>query len=190
MTRERDEFDIEHMRCLAEGDDLALNRLIDVWSQPLIGYLTRLAGSEATAQDLAQETFVRVYRHRLAFRPSQKFSTWLFAIATNLARNHARWRARHPETLLEHENLREFPVAAQTSSPDEQSVANERVAAIQKAVADLPQDMREVLILSTWHGMSHAEIARVQDTSEKAVEVRLYRARKLLRDLLSDHLQP
>jgi DNA-directed RNA polymerase specialized sigma24 family protein len=50
--------------------------------------------------------------------------------------------------------------------------------------------MREVLILSTWHGMSHAEIARVQDTSEKAVELRLYRARKLLRDLLSEQLKP
>ncbi len=56
--------------------------------------------------------------------------------------------------------------------PDEQTIANERIAAVQKAVSELPQDMREVLILSTWHGMSHAEIARVQDTSEKAVELR------------------
>ena len=190
MTRDRDEFDIELMRCLAEGDDLALNRLMDAWSQPLIAYLTRLTSSETTAQDLAQETFVRVYRHRLEYRSSQKFSTWLFAIATNLARNHARWRGRHPETLLGHENLSELSVAAQTASPDQQTIANERIAAIQKAVSELPQDMREVLILSTWHGMSHAEIARVQDTSEKAVELRLYRARKLLRDLLSDHLKP
>ncbi len=190
MTRDRDEFDIELMRCLAEGDDLALNRLMDAWSQPLIAYLTRLTSSETTAQDLAQETFVRVYRHRLEYRSSQKFSTWLFAIATNLARNHARWRGRHPETLLGHENLSELPVAANNASPDEQTIANERIAAIQKAVSELPQDMREVLILSTWHGMSHAEIARVQDTSEKAVELRLYRARKLLRDLLSDHLKP
>ncbi|HRH95379.1 MAG TPA: RNA polymerase sigma factor [Prosthecobacter sp.] len=190
MTRDRDEFDIELMRCLAEGDDLALNRLMDAWSQPLIAYLTRLTSSEATAQDLAQETFVRVYRHRLEYRSSQKFSTWLFAIATNLARNHARWRGRHPETLLGHEKLRELPVIAKDAQPDEQTIVNERVAAIQKAISELPQDMREVLILSTWHGMSHAEIARVQDTSEKAVELRLYRARKLLRDLLSDHLKP
>lgn len=190
MTRDRDEFDIELMRCLAEGDDLALNRLMDAWSQPLIAYLIRLTGSDATAQDLAQETFVRVYRHRLEYRSSQKFSTWLFAIATNLARNHARWRGRHPETLLGHENLSELPVISKDAPPDEQTIANERIEAVQKAVSELPQDMREVLILSTWHGMSHAEIARVQDTSEKAVELRLYRARKLLRDLLSDHLKP
>lgn len=190
MTRDRAEIDIELMRCLAEGDDLALNRLMDAWRQPLTAYLIRLTGSETTAQDLAQETFVRVYRHRLEYRSSQKFSTWLFAIATNLARNHARWRGRHPETLLGHENLRELPVIAKDAPPDEQTIANERITALQKAVSELPQDMREVLILSTWHDMSHAEIARVQDTSEKAVELRLYRARKLLRDLLSDHLKP
>lgn len=184
----RDELDAELMRTLAEGDDLALNRLMDAWSQPLISYLMRLTGSHATACDLAQETFVRVHRHRFEYRSSQKFSTWLFAIATNLARNHARWRSRHPEALTDPENLRELPVASNHASPDEQAAANERLAAVQKAVSELPHDMREVLILSTWHGMSHAEIARVQDTTEKAVEVRLYRARKLLREMLGEHL--
>lgn len=185
----RDELDAELMRTLAEGDDLALNRLMDAWSQPLISYLMRLTGSHATACDLAQESFVRVHRHRLQYQASQKFSTWLFAIATNLARNHARWRSRHPEALTEPENLRELPVASSRASPDEQAAANERLAAVQKAVSELPHDMREVLILSTWHGMSHAEIARVQDTTEKAVEVRLYRARKLLREMLGEHLK-
>ncbi|MBL9183416.1 MAG: RNA polymerase sigma factor [Verrucomicrobiaceae bacterium] len=185
----RDELDAELMRTLAEGDDLALNRLMDAWSQPLIGYLMRLTGSHATACDLAQESFVRVHRHRLQYQASQKFSTWLFAIATNLARNYARWRSRHPEALTEPENLRELPVASSRASPDEQAAANERLAAVQKAVSELPHDMREVLILSTWHGMSHAEIARVQDTTEKAVEVRLYRARKLLREMLGEHLK-
>lgn len=184
----RDELDAELMRTLAEGDDLALNRLMDAWSQPLISYLMRLTGSHATACDLAQECFVRVHRHRLEYRTSQKFSTWLFAIATNLARNHARWRSRHPEALTEPECLRELPVAGSSASPDQQAATNERLAAVQKAVSELPHDMREVLILSTWHGMSHAEIARVQSTTEKAVEVRLYRARKLLREMLGDRL--
>jgi len=185
----RDELDAELMRTLAEGDELALNHLMDAWSQPLISYLMRLTGSHATACDLAQESFVRVHRHRLEYRPSQKFSTWLFAIATNLARNHARWRSRHPEALTEPEKLRELPVAGSSTSPDQQAVANERLAAVQQALSELPHDLREVLILSTWHGLSHAEIARVQDTTEKAVEVRLYRARKLLREMLGEHLK-
>ncbi len=189
MTRDREAIDIELMRCLAEGDDLALNRLMDAWSQPLITYLIRLTGSESSAQDLAQESFVRVYRHRLRFRSAQKFSTWLFAIATNLARNHARWRGRHPEDAHDHPNLSKLSVSAKEAPPDKQVIASERVAAVQKAIAELPLDMREALILSTWHGMSHAEIARVQNSSEKAVELRLYRARKELRDLLSEHLK-
>lgn len=188
MTLARDDLDIEWMRSLAGGEELALNRLMDVWSKPLIAYLTRLTSNAATAADLAQETFVRVYQHRYRFSRSHKFSTWLFAIATNLARNHARWRGRHPETLMEHENLSNMPLAAAHASPDEQAIANERLIAVQTAVAKLAQELREVLILATWHGMSHREIARVQDTSEKAVELRLYRARKLLRELLADHL--
>ena len=76
------------------------------------------------------------------------------------------------------------------AQPDEQTIANERVSALQNAVATLPQEMREVLILSTWHGMDHAEIARIQNTSAKAVEIRLYRARRHLRDLLSEQLKP
>lgn len=189
MKSSRDEIDSELMQALAEGDDLALNQLIDAWSQPLIAYLTRLTGNHATACDLAQEAFVRVYRHRLRFRLSQKFSTWLFGIATNLSRNHARWHGRHPETLLEHDHLRELPAASGHASPDEQTIVNERTAALQNAVATLPRDMREVLVLSTWQGMSHGEIARLQNTSEKAVELRLYRARKLLRELLAEHLK-
>jgi RNA polymerase sigma-70 factor (ECF subfamily) len=92
MTLSRDESDQTLMQALAEGTDDALNHLMDAWSAPLIAYLTRLTNSAATAEDLAQETFVRVYRYRLDFTPGKKFSTWLFAIATNLARNHARWR--------------------------------------------------------------------------------------------------
>ena len=184
----RDELDADLMRTLAEGDDLALNRLMEAWSPPLSAYLIRLTGSHATAADLVQESFVRVHRNRFAYRPSQKFSTWLFAIATNLARNHARWRSRHPEALTEPEALREMATASSNDSPYEQAAAKESLAAVQKAVGELPQDMREVLILSTWHGMSHADIARVQGTSEKAVELRLYRTRKILRELLSSHL--
>lgn len=190
MTHDRDDLDIQLMHSLAEGEDLALNHLIDAWSQPLLAYLSRLTGSTATAADLAQECFVRVYRHRFRFRSSQKFSIWLFAIATNLARNHARWRGRHPEMLMEHQDLSRMPVAATDAPPSEQAITNERLLAVQNAVAALPHDMREVLVLTTWHGMSHAEIARVQNSSEKAVELRLYRARKLLRGMLEEQLKP
>ncbi|MGV3658598.1 MAG: RNA polymerase sigma factor [Prosthecobacter sp.] len=176
------------MKSLAEGDDQALNRLMDTWSGPLLAYLTRLTGSTATAGDLAQEAFVRVYRHRFDFRAGHRFSTWLFSIATNLARNHVRWQNRHPEVLLSPENLGALPNQTTEETPEKQVVARERAAAVQTAISELPADMREALILSVWHEMSHGEIAQVQDTSEKAVELRVYRARKLLREKLEGQL--
>lgn len=176
------------MKALAEGDDQALNRLMDTWTQPLLAYLARLTGSQTTAKDLAQETFVRVYRHRLNFRAGGCFSTWLFTIASNLARNHMRWHSRHPEIMLPAESLSALPGQVTEHTPERQMVARERLGAVQAAIAGLPEDMREAVILSTWHGMSHAEIARVQNTSEKAVELRLYRARKALREKLEAQL--
>ena len=188
MPSSRDDLDSELMRALADGDDLALNSLMEAWSGPLIAFFARLTSDRAIAADLAQETFVRVYRHRFRFRQGERFSTWLFAIGANIARNHVRWRNRHPETLLAHEEIRELPPTAGEASPDEQVLARERQAAVQRAVSTLPHDLREVVVLATWHGLSHAETGKALSISPKAVETRLYRARKILRDLLAETL--
>jgi RNA polymerase sigma-70 factor (ECF subfamily) len=89
------------MSRLREGEDLALNEIMDRWQRRLTSYLIRLTGSEAVAIDLAQETFVRVYQNRVRYRPTGAFSTWLFAIASNLARHHIRWKIRHPSVSID-----------------------------------------------------------------------------------------
>ena len=85
----------ELMSRLAAGDDLALNVLMDRWGERVASFLHKMTGSRDTAVDLAQETFVKLYQARDRYRPSGSFSTYLFAIASNLARNHARWKSRH-----------------------------------------------------------------------------------------------
>ena len=180
--------DAAWMQELARGEDSALNRLMDRWSEPLLRYLSRLTADADAAKDLAQESFVRVYRHRFDFRTSHKFSTWLFSIATNLARNHARWRSRHPVSLVDTDEGGDVAHAAADPTPDETMIAAERQRAVQRAIQALPHELREAVILSSYHDMTQAQIAKVQDTTEKAVEVRLYRARKMLRDLLADTL--
>ena len=97
----QEDSDVLAMSRLREGDDLALNDIMDRWQSRLTGYLIRFTGSEAMAVDLAQETFVRVYGNRFRYRPSGAFSTWLFAIASNLARHHIRWQLRHPTISLD-----------------------------------------------------------------------------------------
>jgi RNA polymerase sigma-70 factor (ECF subfamily) len=188
MTEERDERAVSLMLALSEGRDDALNALMADWSAPLIAYLSKLTGSVSTGEDLAQETFVRIYRHKLDYRPHQKFSTWMYAIATNLARNHHRWKQRHPEDSVEPENLSGLAAAATTDDPHQSASRGETMRALAQAMKKLPDTYREALLLSTSQGLSHSQIARVQNSTEKAVEVRIYRARQILRELMAAHL--
>src|ERR1700732_1593270 len=85
---------------LREGDDLALNELMERWQKPLHSFILRYVGNYEDSIELAQETFVRVYHHRSRFNFKSKFSPWLRTIATNLCRHQARWRKRHPTLSL------------------------------------------------------------------------------------------
>ena len=91
--------DVVLMQRLAGGEDLALNELMTRWRERVAAFLLRMVGDHATAMDLTQETFVRLYTSRHSYKPVAAFSTYLFHIATNLARSHARWKGRHPTVL-------------------------------------------------------------------------------------------
>lgn len=178
--------DIALMLRLAGGEDLALNDLISRWRDRLAAFLLRMVGDHATAMDLTQETFVRLYTSRKTYKPSAAFSTYLFHIAANLARTQARWRKRHPTVPMEdesgeirHEGVDSLP------SPDENADLHERADLVNRAIAALPEDQREALLLFTVEGMSQVEVAAALGCSPKAVEVRVYRARQLLREALA-----
>lgn len=186
--------DGEDMARLCAGHDEALNALMDRHGERLFHYLLRQLNNEADAADLAQETFVRVYHHRARFDPAQKFSTWLYTIATNLVRDRFRWHQRHPQVSLDAE--REETGAMVDTLPDpaasagDQMAAEERAVEVRKAIQSLPDDLRAPLILSEYEGLSHAEIGTVLNCSAKAVETRLYRARNHLRKRLAGMLRP
>lgn len=179
--------DIQAMQRLILGDDLALTEIMDRWTPRIASYLCRFLGNEQDALDLTQATFVAVYRAREKYRPSARFSTWLFGIASNHARQRLRWRHRHPEVALELESesspsLHPTLVSGQTPSLDMQ--AAERAAQVRKAVQSLPPDLREAVLLFEYEDLPQAEIAGILKCSVKAVETRLYRARHLLRKQL------
>jgi RNA polymerase sigma-70 factor (ECF subfamily) len=186
----RDQADMER---LAAGQDAALNDLMERHATPVFHFLCRMVGNEDDANDLAQETFVRVFRARATFHPSEKFSTWLFTIAANLARNHFRWRSRHPNVSLETETGESEQtlggtLPANDPAPNEQALAAERAAAVRTAVGKLPEDLREAVVLCEWEELSVAGAAAILETTPKAVESRLYRARQLLRERLKSWL--
>ena len=186
-------LDRADMQRLAGGHDAALNDLMARHARPVFQFLCRMLGNEDDANDLAQETFVRVYHHRASFRPDAKFTTWLYTIAANLARNHHRWLARHPSISLDAESETTGQsigdvLPSTEPSPAGAAMAAERAAAVRAAVEQLPADLREVIILCEWQDLSAAEAAAILDTTPKAVDNRLYRARNLLRDRLKNWL--
>lgn len=184
-----DEQDRSDMAQLAAGHDAALDRLMSRHAERLFHYLLRILQNETEASDLAQEAFVRVYQNRGKFSATHKFSTWLYAIATNLARDIRRYRARHPQLSLDAEQKEtgsEFREILPDIKPGpvESLDSAERADAVRQAVAALPEEMRTPLVLFTYEDKSHAEIAEILNCSPKAVEMRLYHARNQLRDRL------
>jgi RNA polymerase sigma-70 factor (ECF subfamily) len=192
-TTETDGLDRADMERLAAGHDAALNDLMERHATPVFHFLCRMLNNEDDANDLAQEAFARVFQSRQKFRTNEKFSTWLFTIAANLARNQIRWRSRHPNVSLDAEiGVAEQPLAstlpATGAAPNEQALATERAGAVRTAVGRLPADLREAIVLCEWEEKSVAEAAAILDATPKAVESRLYRARQNLREQLKPWL--
>lgn len=190
---DRDARDRDDMLRLAGGHDGALDDLM-LRHAPAIGhFLYRMLGNEDDANDLAQETFVRVFQNRTRFDAGARFSIWLYTIAGNLARNHHRWRSRHPAVSLDvpaegHSGTLGDALPDASSRPDQNASSGERARAVRDAIEALPADMREAIVLCEWEELSVNDAAQVLNSSPKAVESRLYRARKLLRETLAGWL--
>jgi len=177
--------DTQCMKRLAEGDDLALNDLMDRWRDRLAAFLYRMTNNKEAALDLAQETFVRLYQSRERYQPTAPFATYLFRIAANLARNHARWRKRHPAVSIDDCDNAVSELREPSSSPDESADHREQLICVERVLASLPDDLREAMLLFTYEDMSQAEIARALGCTTKAVETRIYRARQILKAALT-----
>ena len=173
------------MQRLASGEDIALNEIIHRWQDRLISFLWHMTHDHFAARDLAQETFVRLYEHRRRYQPQAAFASYLFRIARNLLKNHARWKKRHPSESLQFLAEEGFDLATDSQSPDEGMVGVETMREVRRAIEALPEELRETFILFTYQDLSYREIAETLDCTEKAVETRIYRARQMLKEKLA-----
>lgn len=173
------------MQRVVAGDDTALAPLMARWELPVKALVGRLVLNAAEADDLAQETFVRVWQQRERFRADAEFRPWLFAIALNLARNRLRWWRRRPAVSLEAWSeaggVADDAVPSAGASSLERA---ERAAAVRDAIAALPLELREAIVLFEYEQMSHVQIAAAVGATPKAIETRIYRAREKLRAAL------
>ena len=169
--------DRELMARVQAGDEAALGALMERWELPLKGLIGRIVLNAGEAEELAQETFVRVWQQRARFRAGAEFRPWVFAIAVNLARNRLRWWRRRPAV-----SLQEWSETEDGGGKTENGLEiAERAAAVRDAIAALPMELREAIVLFEYEEMSHAEIAATVGATPKAVETRIYRAREKLR---------
>jgi RNA polymerase sigma-70 factor, ECF subfamily len=181
MTR----TDVQLMLDVKAGDEASFDLLLRKYRLPLVNFLFRMVRDAATAEDLAQEVFLRVYRARKQYSPSAKFTTWLFRIATNLALNSVRDnRHRRADVSIdvpveEDEAPRELP--AREMRIDEHMIERDRSEFIRRAVSALPEKQRVAVLLHKYEEMDYGEIAKALECSESALKSLLFRAYETLR---------
>jgi len=163
--------DEELMAAVACGDETALATLIDRYAASVHAYLFRHSGNREDADDLLQETWVRVARSATGFDTARRFRSWIYGIATNLARDLFRRRMTRERALRD---LATRPPAAPGADPVDRGRLRERIA-------DLPENMRAVLLLRYYEGMSEAEMAEVLGIPRGTVKSRLHAALGRLR---------
>jgi RNA polymerase sigma-70 factor (ECF subfamily) len=161
-----------------QGDQRAFTHLVERYQTPVYNLCYRMLGNAPEAEDAAQETFVRVYKHLTAYDAQQKLSSWVLAIASHHCIDRLR---RRRITWLSLEDV--LPARTQihdTVRPEENAVEHESSAEVRDLMQELPPDYRLVITLRYWQDLSYIEIAQIVGSTESAVKSRLHRARRMM----------
>jgi RNA polymerase sigma-70 factor, ECF subfamily len=178
------------------GDEDAFAELVGRYRNQITSYIYRIVGDYDTAVDLAQETFIRVYRAAARYQTTHAFSTYIYRIATNVAISELRKRKRRRLVSLtglltspDGEELMDFQPVDEKPLQDIALIDAEKRAAIKRAISTLPDRYRAPLVLRDVEGKSYDEIAAILQTSEGTVKSRINRARNFLRDKMQNYVQ-
>ena len=174
--------DEELVAAFQSGDIAAFDQLVRRWDRKIQGVIYRLVGNHEEARDLGQEAFLKAYRALGTFKKEARFSSWLYQIALNATRDRLRRRRRRRDLSLE-----DLGEGAEASLRDGGPSALELVEssdlsrAVAEAMATLPDEQREVVILKEYEGLTFPEIADALDVPLSTVKTRLYRGLGQLR---------
>jgi RNA polymerase sigma-70 factor (ECF subfamily) len=178
-----------------QGDRGAFEELVVRHQQAVINFIYRSVPDLTEAEDLAQNTFVQVWKARQRYHVSAKFTTWLFTIARNLTLNELRRRSRHehdsidaPAGADEAQPARQFEDRGSTSAAED-LLRNEIEQRVAEAVAELPENQRTAILLCQDEDVSYEEIAKVLGCSLSATKSVIFRARETLKQRLKPYLQ-
>jgi RNA polymerase sigma-70 factor, ECF subfamily len=178
-----------------EGEERAFQELVERYQTRLLNFVYRTVGDRERAEDLVQEVFIRVYRHLHRFDPAKKFSTWIYTIASNLAKNELRNRSRNPlvlfQTIRKHWEDDDRPLQFEdaTSRPDDMYRKRYLREVVEASVARLPEHHRQVFVLRELEGKSYEEIAEITNCNLGTVKSRLNRARTSFAEIVAPELE-
>ena len=177
-----------------EGESRAFDELVNRYQNRLLNFVYRTTGDRERAEDLVQEVFVRVYRHIHRFDRSRKFSTWIYTIASNLAKNELRNRSRNPLVLFQtirrnwEDDDRPLQFEDPASRPDDLYRKRHLREVVGDAVEKLPPHHRNVFVLRELEGKSYEEISEITSCNPGTVKSRLNRARNAFASLVAPSL--
>ncbi len=191
--------DEELMARLRKGQKEAFGELVRRYEKELYGYLRRLVGDPTLAEDIFQSTFLQLYQKADHYEPGRAVRPWLYALATNLAIDAMRRAGRRQAVSLDrlHEQSEEQNagsllqlLAAQEKEPLQNLEAKERAELVQRALLELPEPMRAVVLLAYYRGLKYNEIADILGIPLGTVKSRLHMALRRLYELLRQKLEP
>lgn len=199
------ELDDELMQRFQKGDEGAFTLLVRRHQQPLVNFIARFINDRDSAEDLAQETFIRMFKAAHRYQPGRAhFNTWMYHIASNLCKNELRNRGRRDRYRVdsvvsngsdtdgstEQVDLIASAPADASFQPDVQLERKELRKAVQKAIAELPEEYRLPLVLRDLQGLSYDEISKVLELRSGTTKSRINRARLMLKEKLKSFMEP
>lgn len=177
--------DEELVEAFQRGDASAFDTLVSRWDTKIKGAIYRVTGPGEDVRDLCQEAFLKAYRGLRSFKKEARFSSWLYQIAINVCRDRHRRRRGHNLVSLEQlDETGEQPVLAVAPSALDLVEARDLSRLVAAAVAALPEEQREVIVLKEYQDLTFLEIAEVLDVPISTVKTRLYRGLMQLRQRL------
>lgn len=179
------------------GDHAAFARLVELHQRAVLNMVFRYVGNRATAEELAQDVFVRVFRARETYEPKAKFETWLYRIVFNVCVNASQYGSKRRALSIEQDGAvsgHDEGEAMQlddgnASAPLDAVEKDEMRARVRDAVLRLPAQQREALLMARFGNAAHTEIAEHMKTTVEAVKSLLFRARENLREMLKPYLR-
>ena len=180
----------EIVQRVQDGSPEHFRELYELFSRPIYNFIWRLTGSAEDAEDLTQETFLKVHNQLQTLREPRQFKFWLYRIARNEVYQKLRRSQKTTEVPIEDQGSGEkFPLVDQSPHPEKQVLSGELNEVIVEALKAMPAKYRDVFVLAVFQKMSYEDITKVVGRSLLSVKTDIYRARLIAKDILGDYLR-